>query len=170
MFEIWRSIHVPCFHIRQMLEQGKPLQSWNAIDQSNAIHISMKLSEFLAKRQRNQTIFHQNLINVIQSSIRLIKFIGIIYRCNNLRLVRRRLSNHSLYWIKKKLSNSFKFNDCSHVSSKASGVKRNGSNTVNGRTFAHYVLRTYIFYVISVTKPYTKKIMCICFSTKAVTT
>ena len=43
MFEIWRSIHVPCFHIRQMLEQGKPLQSWNAIDQSNAIHISMKL-------------------------------------------------------------------------------------------------------------------------------
>ena len=105
----------------------------------------------MAKRQRNQTIFHQNLINVIQSSIRLIKFIGIIYRCNNLRLVRRRLSNHSLYWIKKKLSNSFKFNDCSHVSSKASGVKRNGSNTVNGCTFAHYVLRTYIFYVISVT-------------------
>ena len=48
----------------------------------------------------------------------------------------------SLEW-----SGSFKFTDYFHESSKASGVKRNGSNTVNGRTFAH--IRIAYLYVIS---------------------
>ena len=46
----------------------------------------------------------------------------------------------SLEW-----SGSFKFTDCFHESSKAS----NGSDTVNGRTFAH--VRIAYLYVISVT-------------------
>ena len=83
MFEIWLSIHVPCFHIRQKtiakLECKSPVKCY-----------TYKQSEFLTKRRRNQTVFHQNLPNILQNSIRWIKYISLIYWCNNLRIARRR--------------------------------------------------------------------------------
>ena len=60
MFEIWLSIHVPCFHIRQ-----KPLQSWNASHQSNAIHISNR--NFL----QNGGEIRQFFIKIFQTSSKI---------------------------------------------------------------------------------------------------
>ena len=83
MFEIWLSIHVPCFHIRQKtiakLECKSPVKCY-----------TYKQSEFFTKRRRNQSVFHQNLPNILQNSIRWIKYMSLIYWCNNLRIARRR--------------------------------------------------------------------------------
>ena len=72
MFGIWLSIHVPCFHIRQKtiakLECKSPVKCY-----------TYKQSEFFKKRRRNQTVFHQNLPNILQNSIRWIKYISLIY-------------------------------------------------------------------------------------------